>query len=316
MILLLSEDGDKITDIVVDWLNYYKSDFLVLKSKNLYNSIPTNIKVSDKLEINDFFSNINIAWCRRWSIDNYENINKDIKVNIISELNHFSSIFFESLKNIEWINHPNFTKIKKIDQLLIAKKSGLNIPDTIITNNRIELQDFCNNKGRIITKPIESSSEIIFDNDLYVSYTNRLDDTIIKKLPEYFAPSLFQEEVNKEFEIRVFYFNEMIYSMAIFSQLDSKTLIDHKKYNKEKPNRKVAYNIPKFLRRSIVKFMKKSNLQTGVIDIVKSKNGKFYFLEVNPVGQFNDISINCNYNLEKIIAEYLIEKDEKKNRVN
>ncbi|MGM0642095.1 MAG: hypothetical protein ACQESN_11810, partial [Thermotogota bacterium] len=300
MILLLSEDGDKTTDIVVDWLNYYKSDFLVLKSKNLYNNIPTNIKVSDNLEINSFFSNINIAWCRRWNIDNYENINNNIKVHIVSELNHFSTIFFESLKNIVWINHPNFTKIKKVDQLSIAKKSGLNIPDTIITNNRIELQNFCKHKGRIITKPIESSSEIILDNDLYVSYTNILDDTIIEKLPAFFAPSLFQEEINKEFEIRVFYFNEMIYSMAIFSQLDSKTMIDQKKYNMEKPNRKVAYSIPKLLHRSILRFMKNSNLQTGVLDIIKSKNNKYYFFEVNPVGQFNDISIICNYNLEKI----------------
>jgi len=51
--------------------------------------------------------------------------------------------------------------------------------------------------------------------------------------------------------------------------------------------------------------MKKINLDNGSIDIIVDNNGKYYFLEINPVGQFGMVSIPCNYYLEKKIANYL-----------
>jgi hypothetical protein len=37
-----------------------------------------------------------------------------------------------------------------------------------------------------------------------------------------------------------------------------------------------------------------------------TKKGEYVFLEVNPIGQFGMVSAPCNYNLEKKIAQYLI----------
>ena len=37
--------------------------------------------------------------------------------------------------------------------------------------------------------------------------------------------------------------------------------------------------------------------------------GTYYFLEVNVVGQYLLQSINCNYKIEKIIAEWLLKND-------
>jgi hypothetical protein len=36
---------------------------------------------------------------------------------------------------------------------------------------------------------------------------------------------------------------------------------------------------------------------------------KYVFLEVNPIGQFNQVSIPCNYFLEKKIADYLLHEN-------
>jgi hypothetical protein len=33
---------------------------------------------------------------------------------------------------------------------------------------------------------------------------------------------------------------------------------------------------------------------------------KYIFLEVNPIGQFNQVSIPCNYAIEEKIANYLL----------
>lgn len=47
------------------------------------------------------------------------------------------------------------------------------------------------------------------------------------------------------------------------------------------------------------------NYQTGSFDFIKCKE-KYYFLEMNPVGQFGNVSDMCNYNIEKDIAEFLL----------
>ena len=54
--------------------------------------------------------------------------------------------------------------------------------------------------------------------------------------------------------------------------------------------------------------MKEVGLNSGSIDILKGTDGKYYFLEINPVGMFEFISAPCNYNFPKLIAQTLIKK--------
>ena len=47
-------------------------------------------------------------------------------------------------------------------------------------------------------------------------------------------------------------------------------------------------------------------LSTGSIDLVVDINDVYYFLEVNPVGQFGMVSSPCNYNIEKKLVNTLL----------
>ena len=57
---------------------------------------------------------------------------------------------------------------------------------------------------------------------------------------------------------------------------------------------------------STIELMKSLNLDNGSIDFVKTNDGKWVYLEINPVGQFGMVSEPCNYNLEREIAQELI----------
>ena len=96
--------------------------------------------------------------------------------------------------------------------------------------------------------------------------------------------------------------------MAIFSQNDKQTKVDFRNYNDNKPNRYVPYVLPKNIELKITQLMQKLDLNTGSVDLIKNHDGNYVFLEINPVGQFGMVSEPCNYYLEKIIAEYLINK--------
>ncbi|WP_447951552.1 hypothetical protein [Chryseobacterium koreense] len=53
-------------------------------------------------------------------------------------------------------------------------------------------------------------------------------------------------------------------------------------------------------------------LATCSIDMIVNKDWEYYFLEINPVGQFGMISNPCNYFLEKKLAELLLKNHNEK----
>jgi glutathione synthase/RimK-type ligase-like ATP-grasp enzyme len=93
--------------------------------------------------------------------------------------------------------------------------------------------------------------------------------------------------------------------MAIFSQDEIQTKIDQRRYNMTDPNRMVPYTLPKHIESKLLQLMKNLELETGSVDLIKTVDGKYYFLEVNPVGHYEIISYICNYNINREIAKYL-----------
>jgi len=91
-----------------------------------------------------------------------------------------------------------------------------------------------------------------------------------------------------------------------FPKNDPKTLQDFRRYNYQNPNRFVPFNLPSQIESKIFCLMDELDLQTGSIDLIKDTTGKYYFLEINPNGQYGMVSKPCNYFLEREIAEYLI----------
>ena len=55
--------------------------------------------------------------------------------------------------------------------------------------------------------------------------------------------------------------------------------------------------------------MRDLGLNIGCIDMIMGTDGQLYLLEVNPNGQFGDMSLDCNYHLEREVADWLIKKD-------
>jgi len=183
---------------------------------------------------------------------------------------------------------------------------GFEIPPTFVTRKKEKLYSFQANHGNIITKAIQESLFFINNNSVYSNYTEEITDNSISSIEKEFFPSLFQKKLDKKYELRIFYLKGKCYSMAIFSQEDDKTSVDFRKYNKEKPNRNIPYKLPLKIERKINNFMSLVRLDTGSIDLVVTKDNKYVFLEVNPVGQYDMVTKPCNYYLDKEIALSLV----------
>lgn len=315
-----TSEGELTTCKVIDWLDTLGADFQRINLDNIesFKDIEINISnASTDLKLCESegqiqISNKGVSWFRRGNIAaEREPMNSSIEGVAeyrYLELDRIIDFVFKKFKNDYWLNHPEKAIINKLETLNIARKHFV-IPETLIANSKEAIFNFLKQHEAIIVKPISEGKEIKFEEEVYWQYTETIEEDFLHQMSNTVFPSLVQKAIDKEFEIRSFYLDGEVYSMAIFSQKDKHTQKDFRHYNQKSPNRMVPYKLNQEEHIAIKNFMIEMDLNCGIIDLIKSKNGEIVFLEVNPVGQFGMISSNCNYNLEKKVAEFLMNKE-------
>jgi ATP-GRASP peptide maturase of grasp-with-spasm system len=234
----------------------------------------------------------------------------DLRRHLTQESRRLSDALFALFAERPWLSHPRKAGLNKLDVLRRAARAGLTTPSTLVTTEREALRRFREEHGEVITKPIGEVDAFVEGEVSHFLFTTALGLPEIDALPERFAPSLFQEMVDKVYELRVFYLAGELHAMAIFSQNDEQTRVDFRQYNRRRPNRNVPYRLAPELAARLRGLMDDLGLETGSIDLLVARDGREVFLEVNPVGQFGMVSRPCNYQLERKVAELLLRKEE------
>lgn len=320
MIFILSETGDLSTDKVIEWLigseqyveieRVNECDSIKINKLGLDNPGIIDIQLLNPITNKCFAINlVSFFWFRRGSM--YKNIP------LITECTVLNEKFLKFL-NWEWKICFNFvldtlqtkaslgnffkSSVNKLKSLKIAANCGFKIPETIISEN---FQNTCaiTGPGDYITKPI-SETMTIADDDSYID----LKTTTFNRSATSFFPSLCQKRIDKWIELRVFISYDQIYSMAVFSQGNSKTEVDYRNYDRNKLNRFVPFQLPCEIKRRVLNFMGEAGLDTGSMDLILTPGKEYVFLEINPGGNIEMVSEPCNYYIEKRIAEQILER--------
>lgn len=324
MILIFStQDWEKTTEDVMDWIRALGGQCFRINGEDLIGNDQYFLRLSpdcsearfviDGREIST--SEVDAAWYRRGGrfsdytvyahVPDHE-VAVQLDSHLRAEMHGTAGALYALLANKPWLTRPAEARVNKMNALRTAAELGFDVPATIITNSRAELEAFFRKHGRIITKAISDGTAFYVADKRCVTYTEEVDGADIAGLPENFLPTLAQELLDKQYELRVFYLAGRIYSAAIFSQRDPRTQIDYRQYNTRKPNRNVPYKLDPGVEERIRQLMKALGFTTGSLDFVRTADGRLVFLEVNPVGQFGMISGLCNYNIERDVADYLL----------
>jgi ATP-GRASP peptide maturase of grasp-with-spasm system len=199
--------------------------------------------------------------------------------------------------------------LNKLLVLQMAREAGLHTPGFYVTNHREGVQKAFAQSPALITKALSDGLYFFEEQQAgtgYFTYTEALEPVIAENLPERLSPSFLQQHIAKQYELRVFFLAGTCYAMAILSQADEQTKTDFRKYNEHKPNRFVPYRLPEEISDKICRLFQRLDLNTGSVDLMVDAKGDYYFLEINPVGQFGMVSGPCNYYLEKQVALHLM----------
>lgn len=312
MILIKSIHQDISTFMVAEWLLYFGQKFLVIKDEDHISSVRYSskdhfaLRTVTGLEIE--LSEVSSYWYRRgkWSFDfiqvKSKNVPELFKSALRDEWHSLYTLLIQNLKSKNSIGSDLDNEPNKLHVLELAKKLGLSIPKSLVTSNKADVLEYFTGAS-VINKTI---ADIILTEVDGVAYTNRTVEIEPSSLPDVFFPSLFQERIDKRYELRVFVLKGKCYTMAIFSQTDEQTKLDFRNYNYRRPNRNVPFALPEIIENKLLQLMDRLGLSTGSIDLIVNQNLEYLFLEVNPDGQFGMVSSPCNYGLEKIIASQLI----------
>jgi len=189
-----------------------------------------------------------------------------------------------------WVSHPNILRkaSNKLLQLKVARSVGFNIPKSLITNDSILAKDFIEScQGKVIVK--STGKGWVYDSDNNsVKYvlTNKLSTKDIKNLFKLEpSPVTFQEEILKDFEVRVNIVGQKCHAIKIDSQKSKISNVDWRRYDIEKTMYS-EFILPDNIEEKCFQICKYFGLEFGAIDLICQPDGNYTFLEVNGNGQF------------------------------
>lgn len=317
MILILTTQNDPSSSEVIEWLLHLNKKFIRINYEDVL-SIDLELSSKSCIIVLNSKQRIDLQkcsgyWYRRGNFNfplfQFKEPDKSFKKVInrfnSNETNTLSNFIHSQLRKKRSLNSFKTQTLNKLDVLYEASSFGLLVPQTLVTHSKETALDFYHKHKNIISKPLNNGFSFELDSNHFYLHTIRITLDDLGGYPSNFAATLFQKEIKKAFELRIFYLKGVFYSSAIFSQGNKKTEVDFRNYDLEKPNRVLPYQLPKSLESKLKKLMLKLNLESGSIDMIVTPINEFYFLEVNPVGQFAHLSENCNYYLEEKIAKTL-----------
>lgn len=201
-----------------------------------------------------------------------------------------------------WVNDPGADRTagRKIVQLETALRAGFAVPETLITNDPDEARSFVESRPGPVVYKRTGTSRAEFAETRIISRDDFGRLAAIRS-----APTTFQDYVDATCDLRVVWVDGVEWTVRIDSQagvgkVDSRldTSVDF-----------VPGQLPASVSKSLATLMGALGLSFGVLDIRLGRDGEYYFLEVNPQGQFAYLEIKTGLPIFRSLANLLVDGD-------
>jgi len=198
--------------------------------------------------------------------------------------------FLAAIPQSRWINHPacNARAGNKLFQLSTAHRLGLRVPETIITRSIQEAQNFyTSHEGGIVTKPLSTGHVETLDGSVEaqiltssVGAEHLRDPALLAK-----CPTLLQERVTKGVDVRVTVIDRQICALTASPPSGGATPLDIRQDGMSD----LLYEpvtLPPDVTAKLLSLCDYLQLRFAAIDLVRSRYDEWFFLEINPNGQW------------------------------
>ncbi|RPE06036.1 MvdD family ATP-grasp ribosomal peptide maturase [Chitinophaga lutea] len=234
-----------------------------------------------------------------------------------SALGEVRRTLFGMLEGLPCFQLERYSVYRRLDskeeQLRMAVKHGLLVPETCITNSPQQLQQFLAATGGPVIAKMQSSFAIYREGEEHVVFTNEISDEHLSQLDQLkYCPMVFQEKLPKALELRVTIVGREVFSFAIDSQQLPGAATDWRKEGAALVNNWKPYPLREDVANSLLSMMDAYGLNYGAIDLILTPDGKYYFLEINAAGEFFWLDRLCSNAISRHLAAILLNAAERR----
>ena len=242
-------------------------------------------------------SEIDAVWLRRPNIPYLPDTVSDIGHRRFARLEWRELIDGAFLSMRARFVNPYLTQLSAVKprQLEVAQHVGLNVPDTLVTSDATEARTFVDAHSRVVHKTLSAHPDRLLDTR---RWTER-DRNALTELS--LAPSIFQQEICGPVDIRVTVVGTRVFALKVCLAGDQ-DLVDSR-LDLDAPSE--PHRLPEHVEELLLTFMCELGLVFGTVDMRIADDGRYFFLEVNPQGQFLYVEILTGMPISTAVAELL-----------
>jgi ATP-grasp ribosomal peptide maturase len=201
-----------------------------------------------------------------------------------------------------WLNHPSAigrAEYKPL-QLDTARRLGLDVPATLITNDPQRAAEFAaEHGGSVMYKPLASPLLTDPDDASAIVYTTPVTVDQVAGAGVRITPHLFQQRIPKDHELRITYVDGTCHTARI--DVDSPRAAEDWRADRDHVRYRPA-DLPADIAASVGALVEALDLRYAAIDMIVDPGGRYWLLEVNPNGQFGFIEHATGIPLSAAIA--------------
>jgi hypothetical protein len=181
-------------------------------------------------------------------------------------------------------------------QLATVRRHGLQLADTLITNDPAEARAFFHrHDGEVVYKSFNQRG-------LIWSPTRRLTASDLVHLNSLqCAPVIFQRYVEGTCDIRVTVIGESLFATEF--RLDHLNCVDHRLALDTAPC--AAHRLPPEIERKVLDMVRDLKLEYGSVDLRMTPDGAYFFFEVNTAGEFLYLEERSGQPIASAVAAHL-----------
>ena len=309
-ILLLTNQRDLTTDFLVRELRKKGVEFYRLNTDGAsqytisINPLENSIEIfqpSFSIELDK----ISAAYFRRPTAPHLAHTANQYREYLSREWGALLDSLYSSIGE-RWFSSPDsiFLAEDKPRQLRLAKQIGFLVPETVVTN-RLEAAKAIQRSFPVIAKPLRMGLLNSRDDGpiVYTSSVESLSEDDRSQISA--CPVIFQRHIEKMLDIRVTVVGSRVFSCAIFSQESDETKLDWRRGSNPALRHEI-FDLPSETESKCVEIVRSQNLRFGAIDLIQDEDGKLWFLECNPNGQWAWIENRTGLPIASAIADELI----------
>jgi len=206
--------------------------------------------------------------------------------------------------DVLWVNYPaRESDALKPRQLHVARRCGLAVPDSQVTNNPTSVREFAAAMDGPLASKALAAAMLVESGQLQTAYTRRVEPAELDDLAGVDVTlHFFQRFLPKAFEARITVVGEQVFGAAIYAGSDAARVDWRSDYQAldyavvEPPETVVA---------GMLRFMRYFGLSFGAFDFTITPDQEWVMLECNPFGAYGWLEDALELPITSALADLL-----------